>query len=121
MWASGALPLADALARLPRAPVRGPPLSPTTPAPLSAPTGEEKDGFALAHVELAYMPFSHGPMNCPGKGLAMMEIRMLVTAILQQFKVRLLDGWDPAEYEQNFKDYFNATRPDLPVTLESRW
>ena len=83
--------------------------------------GDGTHALEFVHNDTAYLPFSYGPMNCPGKGLAMMEMRMLVTAILQRFKVKLSDRWDPAEYERNFKDYFNATRPDLPVRLEKRW
>ncbi|RDX52351.1 high nitrogen upregulated cytochrome P450 monooxygenase 2 [Lentinus brumalis] len=75
----------------------------------------------FVHNESAYIPFSYGPMNCPGKGLALMELRMVVTAVFQHFKIRLREGWDPREYDRGFKDYFNATRPEFPVTLERRW
>ena len=109
--ASGALPLSDALARLPAAPVRGPPLSP--------PPAQEDS--TLAHNEIAFLPFSHGPMNCPGKGLAMLEMRTVACALLQRFRVRLRAGWDKARYEEGYKDYFSATRPELPVLLEPRW
>ncbi len=75
----------------------------------------------FVHNEDAFIPFSYGPMICAGKGLAMLEMRMLVTALLQRFHLRLKDGWDPAEYEKGFKDYFNATRPPLPVLLQRRF
>ncbi|RPD52947.1 high nitrogen upregulated cytochrome P450 monooxygenase 2 [Lentinus tigrinus ALCF2SS1-7] len=73
------------------------------------------------HNELAYIPFSYGPMNCAGKGLAMLEMRTVVTGLLQKFEMRLREGWDASLFERGYKDYFNATRPDLPVELRPRW
>ncbi|PIL32204.1 cytochrome P450 [Ganoderma sinense ZZ0214-1] len=75
---------------------------------------------ALNHNEVAFMPFSYGPMNCVGKNLAMAEIRMVACTLLRQFDFRLQDGWDPAEYRRGFKDYGIATRPRLPVTISRR-
>ncbi|KAH9938835.1 high nitrogen upregulated cytochrome P450 monooxygenase 2 [Epithele typhae] len=115
--ASGTIALPTALARLPPTSVRDPPLSPSALAALK----EQADGpSALTHVELAFTPFSHGPMNCPGKGLAMLETRTVVCAVLQRFRVRLRPEWDPAEYDRGYLDYFSATRPALPVLLEER-
>ena len=45
---------------------------------------------------------------------------MLVCALLQRFRFQLKEGWDPREYERNYKDYFVSTRPDLPVVVEPR-
>ena len=85
----------------------------------------EREGEAAAaafvHNEQAFLPFSTGPMNCPGKALAMQEIRMVVTALVQRFRVRLREGWDSGFYEREIRDYFNATRPRVPVVLEKRW
>ena len=108
--ASGALPLSDALARLPSTALRG-----ALPSPPSA-----GGGFAFAHDKNAFLAFSHGPMNCPGKGFAMLELRTLACAILQRFRVRLREGWDTKQYDAGYKDYFSATRPELPVVLERR-
>lgn len=112
--ASGSLSLADALARLPQTSVRGPP--PTVPS-----LAEKGDKFKLAHNDAAFIVFSYGPMNCPGKGLAMLEMRTVACALVQRFRVRLRDGWDTGRYEAGYKDYFSATRPELPVLLERRW
>ena len=73
-----------------------------------------------AHNEAAFMPFSIGPMNCVGKSLAMQEMKTVLCAVLQRFKVRAEDGWDPRTYEGNYRDYFTAQRPELPVVLEVR-
>ncbi|TFK80149.1 cytochrome P450, partial [Polyporus arcularius HHB13444] len=75
---------------------------------------------SLTHHESAFLPFSHGPMNCPGKPLALLELRMVVCAFLQRFRFRLAEGWDVREYERGYKDHFVASRPELPIVLEAR-
>ena len=42
--------------------------------------------FKLVHNDAAFMPFSSGPLNCVGRGLAMQEIRMVVCALVQHFQ-----------------------------------
>ena len=74
----------------------------------------------FVHNEAAFTPFSVGPMNCPGKGLAMLEMHMVIVELVRNFVFRLRDGWDPATYEREFKDFFTAARPGLPVTFEPR-
>ena len=76
--------------------------------------------FKLVHNDAAFMPFSSGPLNCVGRGLAMQEIRMVVCALVQRFRFRLKEGWDVREYERNYKDYFVSTRPELPVVVDPR-
>ena len=66
------------------------------------------------------MPFSIGPMNCVGKALAMQEMRTVLCAVLQRFRMRAVDGWDAGAYVANYRDYFTAQRPELPVVLELR-
>ncbi len=91
----------------------------TTSEKQQAPLGSF-DASTLNHNEIAFMPFSYGPMNCVGKNLAMAEIRMVACTLLRQFEFRLQDGWDPAEYRRGFKDYGIASRPRLPVTITRR-
>ncbi|TFK81541.1 cytochrome P450 [Polyporus arcularius HHB13444] len=85
----------------------------TSPRPSAGP-------YEFVHNEVAFMAFSHGPMNCVGRGFALQEIRTVVCALLQRFAVRLEEGWDPREYEAAYEDYFVSTRPALPVVLEKR-
>ncbi|KAM5536745.1 hypothetical protein V8D89_009584 [Ganoderma adspersum] len=72
------------------------------------------------HDEAGFIPFSIGPMNCVGKTLAMQEMRMVLCAVLQKFRVRAEEGWDPRTYGANFRDYLAAQMPELPVVLEVR-
>ncbi|KAI0682151.1 high nitrogen upregulated cytochrome P450 monooxygenase 2 [Cerioporus squamosus] len=74
----------------------------------------------FTHNESAFLAFSHGPMNCAGKGLAMAELRTVVCAVLQRYELRLHAGWDAGRYEDAYQDYFVSTRPEVPVVLESR-
>ena len=75
---------------------------------------------AFRHDEAGFLPFSLGPMNCVGKALALQEMRMVVCAFFQRFRVRMKEGWDPRMYVANYRDYLAAQRPELPVVLEVR-
>ena len=77
------------------------------------------------HNEAAFIPFSYGPMNCVGKGLAMQEMRAVVVALMQRFHIRAAGGdmegtLDLGKYERGYKDVFVSARPPLPVVLEQR-
>ncbi|KAM5536552.1 hypothetical protein V8D89_009829 [Ganoderma adspersum] len=75
----------------------------------------------FVHDDAAFIPSSYGPMNCVGKGLAMQQMRTVVCALVQRFHVQLREGWQSRRYEEDFKDYMVANRPELPVLLEPRW
>ncbi|TFK79033.1 high nitrogen upregulated cytochrome P450 monooxygenase 2 [Polyporus arcularius HHB13444] len=88
--------------------------------PSSAKDATKMDISGLVHNEAAFTPFSIGPMNCPGKGLAMLEMRTVIVSLMKNFSFKLRDGWDPAKFEEELKDYFLVARPELPVTIERR-
>ncbi|TBU25227.1 high nitrogen upregulated cytochrome P450 monooxygenase 2 [Dichomitus squalens] len=96
--------------------------SATPPRDLSpdAHQGSPLDASSLKHNDMAFMPFSYGPMNCVGKNLALAEIRMVACALIRQFEFRLQDGWEAGEYRKGFRDYGIATRPKLPVLITRR-
>ena len=91
-------------------------LSPSDPSA----RGVSPSSTEFRHDDAGFMPFSVGPMNCVGKTLAMLEMRTVLCAFLQKFKIKAEDGWDPKTYEGNYRDYFTAQRPKLPVVLEVR-
>ena len=74
------------------------------------------------HDEGAFIPFSHGPMNCVGRALALQEIRTVVCALVQRFRVvrEGVRAGDVRAYEGAYKDFFVSGRPGLPVVLEGR-
>ena len=85
------------------------------------PTGQGEGAFVLAHNDAAFLPFSHGPMNCPGRGLVLLELHAIVyTLPVRRFRVHLAPAWNPARYDREYRDCFSATRPDLRVPLERR-
>ncbi|KAI1791471.1 high nitrogen upregulated cytochrome P450 monooxygenase 2 [Ganoderma leucocontextum] len=91
-------------------------LSPSDPSA----RGVSPSSPEFRHDEAGFIPFSSGPMNCVGKSLAMQEMRMVLCAFLQKFRMRAKEGWDARTYEGNYRDYFTAQRPELPVVLEVR-
>ena len=68
----------------------------------------------------AFIPFSHGPANCVGKGLAMLELRCLVTMFVMKFEMFFDDGYNPARWEEGLKDNFVLVKGELPVKLKLR-
>ena len=90
-------------------------------APASAPGGAGAPPD-FRHDEGAFIAFSHGPMNCVGRALALQEIRTVVCALVQRFRV-VRAGADVGNlraYEGAYKDFFVSGRPGLPVVLEVR-
>ena len=77
-------------------------------------------GMKLVHNSTAFFPFSYGPANCAGKGLALQEMRMVVSAMMQRLELVLADGFDAAAYENDMHDYLILSRPPLPVIVKQR-
>ena len=63
----------------------------------------------IVHNAAAFFPFSFGPGNCAGKPLAMQEMRMVMTLMMQKLDLRLADGFDAATYEESLLDYLILT------------
>lgn len=68
----------------------------------------------------AFIPFSYGPANCAGKNLALVEMRMVVTLLVQRFDMRFPDDYDVTNWEAHLKDFYTFEVGDLPVILTSR-
>ena len=78
------------------------------------------EGFV--HNDQAFIPFSYGPMSCVGKGLALQQMRMVVVALMQRFRI-FVPGkgkFELGKYEKAYKDFFVSVRMSLPVVLEPR-
>ncbi|EKM55975.1 uncharacterized protein PHACADRAFT_209483 [Phanerochaete carnosa HHB-10118-sp] len=60
---------------------------------------EDRDTTAPAgpegvHNTRAFVPFSCGPWNCVGKNLAMVEMKVVLTHMLQRLRLRFEEGFD---------------------------
>ncbi|KAF1960190.1 cytochrome P450 [Byssothecium circinans] len=60
----------------------------------------------------AFIPFSTGPYSCVGKGLAMMELRSVVSRVINEFDVVLPEEFDSEKYFGNIKEHFTTGPPD---------
>ena len=63
----------------------------------------------------AFYPFSTGPYNCVGKGLAMMELRSVIGRVVNEFDIQLPNGFKEEEYWGGIKDHFTAGPPKQEV------
>lgn len=78
-----------------------------------------KDVDVVTNIS-AFLPFSTGPRSCPGKHLAMIEMRVAVSYIVQSFDMRVAKGYDLDDWEGNLRDYFILSKGALPVVLTPR-
>ena len=74
----------------------------------------------LTHNPDAFIPFSHGPANCVGKQLAMVEMRMVLCQAMQKLNVQFAPGYDPSDWLRNLSDHFVIKKGRLPVQAERR-
>ena len=93
-----------------------------SPDSASAPEG-------FVHDAQAFIPFSHGPMNCVGRALGLVELRAVLCALVRRFDFRLVGVGEGAAckgerllraYEAEVRDYFVTERAAVRVVLEPR-
>ena len=72
------------------------------------------------HNTAAFIPFSTGPTSCPGKMLALMEMRMVVSVIVSRFDLKLDPSYNPQKWYEDMGDYFIMTKGPLPTFLSPR-
>ncbi|KAF2707633.1 putative benzoate 4-monooxygenase cytochrome P450 [Pleomassaria siparia CBS 279.74] len=70
----------------------------------------------------AFIPFTIGPANCPGKPLAMMELRSTISRIIHQYDVSFPEGakFNEREFFAKIKDYFVAFCPRQELVFSRR-
>lgn len=100
--------------------------SPQNGATIVSPISESKNSDSIAFnvpfkTDVAALnPFSFGPANCVGRSLALLEMRMVVSVLMQRFEMRFADGYDPKEWEENLEDWFLLSTGPLLVVLTPR-
>ncbi|KAL2061564.1 hypothetical protein VTL71DRAFT_6941 [Oculimacula yallundae] len=72
----------------------------------------------------AFIPFSTGMTNCPGKKLAMMELRDVIARTIFEFDVCLAESvrenFDMETFMSGMKDCFMATVPEIDLVFTMR-
>lgn len=70
----------------------------------------------LAHVASATVPFGSGPRMCPGRSLALLEIRVLVATLFKNFEIERVG--EPGDVTEEFA--FTLSPKNLRVRLHRR-
>lgn len=82
--------------------------------------GLQQHSEKINHDPNAWIPFSFGPSNCVGKGMALQELRTLLCHLVQRLDFRAPAGHDITQYERDLHDRFVATIGRLPVIFSKR-
>jgi cytochrome P450 len=65
------------------------------------------------------MPLS-GAYSCVGKQLALMELRWVLTTVVNQFDMEFLPGFDEQAFVDGSEDTFTLVCAPLPVRFSKR-
>ncbi|KAF7867161.1 hypothetical protein EAF04_005245 [Stromatinia cepivora] len=70
----------------------------------------------------AYLPFSMGAYNCIGKGLAMMELRSVISRTIFEYEVLFPDNtkFDEKTFFKGIKDHFTSGVPKCELAFRRR-
>ncbi|KAL1966197.1 hypothetical protein VTN77DRAFT_4749 [Rasamsonia byssochlamydoides] len=70
----------------------------------------------------AFVPFTMGPYMCPGRSIAMMEMRSVIARTVQKYDISFPQGtdFDIQEFLENIKDHFTAGVPELKLVFTPR-
>lgn len=66
-------------------------------------------------MKAVFNPFSTGPRDCIGKNLAYAEIRLIMSRLLWNFDIELVDGYE--KWNENQRVFFVWQKGPLMVKL----
>ena len=69
----------------------------------------------LSTEKAPWIPFTRGQWSCPGKTLAMMEMRMVLSRIALQYEISFATPMMADLANFDFMDTFTQTLPPLPL------
>ncbi|KAL0057221.1 hypothetical protein AAF712_016146 [Marasmius tenuissimus] len=69
----------------------------------------------------AFIPFSYGPANCVGKNLAIQEMMMILTMLIQRFDFAFAEGFEWEEWVAKKVDAFLTENGPLKVVVRSKF
>ena len=79
------------------------------------------DDIEVIHDARAFIPFSAGPRICVGMNLAMNEMRVVASYIVQRFDMKAAEGYNLDEWERSLTDNLIMRKAGtLPVVLIER-
>ncbi|KAF4541323.1 Cytochrome P450 [Lasiodiplodia theobromae] len=81
---------------------------------------ERWEGVNPNEEGLAFLPFSKGIFSCPGKMLAYMELRLLISRIALTFDIELAPGEDGVEFDTHPLDTFTMLNQPLQMVFKPR-
>ncbi|KAH7057417.1 cytochrome P450 [Macrophomina phaseolina] len=81
---------------------------------------ERWEGVDTREEALAFLPFSKGIFSCPGKTLAYMELRCLLSRIALKFDISFAPGEDGVKFEKWPMDTFTMTNQPLHLVFKER-
>ena len=84
------------------------------------PTGESISKENIVLNRGVFMPFSCGQQNCPGKAIATMEMKAVLSAIIHHFDFEPASRTSLKEYENSIADIYITHKGPLPVKLTPR-
>ncbi|KAL1626711.1 hypothetical protein SLS54_002874 [Diplodia seriata] len=82
--------------------------------------GEEGGQRGLNPENAAFIAFSRGAMNCAGKQLAKMEMRLFLARVAMEFNVVYAEGETGEGFEKGQLDTFTLTLPPLMLRFVPR-
>lgn len=85
------------------------------------PSGEVITKDQLIHDKTVFVPFSIGMRSCPGKSIAMLEMRAVLCALVQKFEVTIAPGFALKEWEGDMRDAFITFLGPLMVNVKARY
>ncbi|KAJ3544539.1 hypothetical protein NM208_g2999 [Fusarium decemcellulare] len=67
-----------------------------------------------------WIPFTRGQFSCPGRNLAFMELRMVLSRIALRYNLAFPPGEDGESFDKGARDTFTLNVPQLPIVFTGR-
>lgn len=74
----------------------------------------------LSTEKAPWIPFTRGSFSCPGKNLAFMELRIVLSRIALMFDITFAPGVEVDRFDKEAKDTFTLTVPTLYLVFTLR-
>ncbi|KAJ8079726.1 hypothetical protein PM082_016548 [Marasmius tenuissimus] len=78
-------------------------------------------GVSVKMKTEAFIPFSYGPANCIGKSLAVTEMMMVLTMLVQRFDFTFAEGFEWQEWPAKKLDFQLTRSEPLKVVVKPRY